>query len=297
LTGFATHDVETVRARREFDRTITSSPQLKAARHPARILAVRVASHPMWEINMQDDVEPTAEPTVDPTRSATVEPGLGATVESILDPRALQILMAEHSSLQADRSLVYNELFTRSGMFLTFVSISFVAIALVAQAIPVNLDFRVVAAVVLGFDFVVGLATYGRMIGASYEDYRAVYGMNRIRHAYGEIAPAVLPYFTTGTHDDLAGVMLTYGNPPTKGLGVVVYQLTTSTGMINLIVSLIGGVLALVVSLILEVGLAVALGVAVVATVFVFMTLGALTIRFYLRIQASIEVLFPTPRE
>ena len=55
---------------------------------------------------------------------------------SLLDPRALQILSAEHSSLLSARALAYNEAFTRAGMFLAFLSMSFVALALVAQALP-----------------------------------------------------------------------------------------------------------------------------------------------------------------
>lgn len=216
---------------------------------------------------------------------------------SLLDPRALQILIAEHSSLLSTRSLAYNEAFTRAGMFLAFLSMSFVAVALVAQALPVNREFLLVPAIVLAFDFVVGLTTYGRIIGTNYEDYRAVHGMARIRHGYGEIAPVVIPYFTTGRHDDLLGVMVSYGSPATRGLGAVVYQLTTSATMIGIIVSMIGGVLALVVLVILGSTLQLAIGVAVLAGVGVFVILAALTVRFYLRVQATLHVLFPSPQD
>jgi hypothetical protein len=239
---------------------------------------------------MQDDDEPAIEPTT--------EPGQSASIESIHDPRALQILTAEHSSLQADRSLAYNEAFTRTGIFLTFLSMSFVALALVAQAIPItNPDFLAIAALLLAFDFVVGLTTFGRVVATSHEDYRAVLGMTRIRHGYGEIAPALLPYFITGTHDDLRGVMVSYGSPPLKGLGAIVNQLLTSAGTINVIVSMIGGVLAFVVALLIGMEVPVAFGAAVIGAIVVFVALGAITIRFYLRVQANQEVLFPTPRE
>ncbi len=218
-------------------------------------------------------------------------------VASLHDPRALQILSTEHWSLLSARSLAYNEAFTRGGMVLAFVSMSFVALALVAQALPLDRDFLLVAAVVLAFDLVVGLTTYGRIIGTNYEDYRAVYGMARIRHGYGEIAPVVLPYFTTSIHDDLAGVMVSYGSPPTSGPGVLIYQLTTSAGMISLIVSMIGGVLALVVTLILGASVPVAVGVAAVAAIGVFVALAAMAVRFYRGVQADLQVLFPTPRD
>ena len=66
---------------------------------------------------------------------------------------------------------------------------SFVALALVAGAMSAGPDFLLVAALVIGFDIVIGLPTYGRIVAANYEDYLAVYGMARIRHGYGEIAP------------------------------------------------------------------------------------------------------------
>lgn len=227
---------------------------------------------------MPDDAPPTPAPAV-----------------SLLDPRALQILNAEHSSLSSARSLAYNEAFTRAGMFLAFLSFSFVGLALVAQSIPIKRDFLLIAALVLAFDFVVGLTTYGRIIGTSHEDYRAVYGMARIRHAFGEIAPVVLPYVTTSRHDDLTGVMVSYGSPPTTGLNAILYQLTTSGSMIGLIVSMIGGVFALVVSLVLGASVPVAFGVAAVGAFVVLIGLAVMTARFYLRVQAALDVRFPTP--
>lgn len=216
---------------------------------------------------------------------------------SLLDPRALQILNAEHASLLSSRSLAYNEAFTRAGMFLAFLSFSFVGLALVVQALPVDRDFLLVVALVLAFDFVVGLTTYGRIIGTSYEDYRAVHAIARIRHGYAEIAPVVRPYFTSSMHDDLTGVMVSYGSPSTKGPSALVYQLTTSGSMIGLIVSMIGGLLPLVVSLILGASVPVAFGVAAVGALVVFVALAAMTVRFYLRVQAALPVLFPTPQD
>lgn len=227
---------------------------------------------------MPDHVPPTPAPAV-----------------SLLDPRALQILSAEHSSLSSARSLAYNEAFTRAGMFLAFLSFSFVGLALVAQSISIDRDFLLVAALVLAFDFVVGLTTYGRIIGTSHEDYRAVHGMARIRHAYGEIAPVVRPYVTTSMHDDLTGVMVSYGSPPTTGLNALLYQLTTSGSMIGLIVSMIGGVLALVVSLILGASVPASFGVAALGAFGVLVALAVMTARFYFGVQAALVVRFPTP--
>ena len=110
-------------------------------------------------------------------------------IASIDDPRTITLLTTEHWSLLSARSLAYNEAFVRAGMFLTFLSMSF------------GRDFLSVAALVLAFDFVVGLTTFLRMNGANLDDLRAVHGMARIRHAYTQITPLVTPYFTTPTHD------------------------------------------------------------------------------------------------
>ncbi|MEX2547393.1 MAG: hypothetical protein WD830_06335 [Chloroflexota bacterium] len=50
------------------------------------------------------------------------------------------------------------------------------AIALLAQVLPLNEGFLLITVVVLAFDLVVGAMSYGCIIGAGYEDYRAVHG-------------------------------------------------------------------------------------------------------------------------
>ena len=214
-------------------------------------------------------------------------------VTSFEDPRALQILAAEHSSLAAARGLSYNEAFTRVGIFLSFLSTSFVALALIAQATSFGEPFLAISAIVLTFDLIVGLVTLGRVLGTTSDDLRAVHGMARVRHGYLEIAPLLEPYFTTGTSDDPAGVMKAYRAPTTAVRGVL-YALTTSTGMMAIVVALIGGVLAGVLALIagLGPGLAFALGAA--AAIVLFGALGAMAGAYFTRDQASLEVRFPS---
>src|ERR687894_2885206 len=174
-----------------------------------------------------------------------------APILSLDDPRAITLLTTEHWSLLSARSLAYNEAFVRAGMFLTFLSASFVALALVAQAMSFERDFITIAAVVLAFDFVVGLASFGRINGANLDDLRANHGMARIRHAYTQITPLVAPYFTTPTHDDLDAVTMVYGPISDRMVGQFFYGLTTSSGMIGLIVAMVGGVLTAVVATLL----------------------------------------------
>lgn len=84
------------------------------------------------------------------------------------EPGALQILISEHASLSSARSLAYNEAFTRGNMFLGFLSMSLVALVLISQASP-GRDFLTITAVVLAFDLVVGLTTFGRILAAGAE--------------------------------------------------------------------------------------------------------------------------------
>ena len=214
----------------------------------------------------------------------------------LTDQRVVQMLSTEHWSLLSARSLAYNEAFTRVGMFLTFLSMSFVALALFSSAMSFGEDFLSVAAVVLAFDLIIGLATYGRILGANADDLRAVHGMARIRHAYTQVAPILSPYFTSGTHDDLDGVMVAYGNPPRTLPGVVLYGLTTSGGMIHLIVSLVGGVLAGVLALLLGLDGGAGLVVGAIGAIAVFLVLLGLTSGSVPRSQQDLPTLFPTPR-
>ena len=134
-------------------------------------------------------------------------------------------------------------------------------------------------------------------MGANADDLRAVHGMSRIRHGYTQIAPITTPYFTTGTHDDLAGVMISYGTPPSTYPAAIFYALTTSGGMIALIVALVGGVLVGVLSLIFgaSAGAAIALsilGAIVVCVLEIVFTAGSVT-----KVSESLPVLFPNASE
>ncbi len=215
------------------------------------------------------------------------------------DPRVLQILSTEHWSLLSARALVYNEAFARAGMFLTFVSASFVALALGANAMAFSSDFLVLAAALLTLDLIIGLATVGRVLDTVIDDLRAIHGMNRIRNGYAQIAPQVLPFFVTSIHDDAAGVMATYGEPAgtQSAIGAFLHGLTTANGMINLINAVLAGAISGLLVVIFH-GSSVTAAVAVV---------GVFTIAFVLEsrhavgriraFEASLESRFPTPPE
>jgi hypothetical protein len=215
-------------------------------------------------------------------------------ITSLDDPRAIQILSTEHWSVLTARSLAYNEAFVRGGMFLTFLSMSFVALALLADAMAFGTDFLVVAAIVLAFDLIIGLTTFGRIAGANADDLRAMHGMARIRHGYLQAAPILAPFFTTATYDDVDSVSEGY-HAPDGVLAQIAYGLTTSLGMIGLIVALLGGVLVSVIGLLAGVSGSAAVWLAVGGALLTFAALVAYAFRSIPRQQASLEVRFPAP--
>lgn len=212
------------------------------------------------------------------------------------DPRVLQILSTEHWSLLSARSLAYNESFARAGMFLTFLSASLVALAFVASAMAFDRTFLVLAALLLTVDLVIGLATFGRMLDTSMDDLRAIAGMNRIRNAYAQIAPAVLPFFISSTHDDSRGVMQTYGEPEVRaGVAAFIHGLTTAGGMISAIDAILAAAVAGIIAVIIDASLTIALVAALVAFVVVFAGINRYAFQSIVGFEASMESRFPTP--
>jgi hypothetical protein len=75
------------------------------------------------------------------------------------DAVRVQILAAEHWSLLATRQLAWTEAFSRAGLFLTVLSASVVALALVAQT-GSDRDFAVFAQVLLPVVLLLGVGTF-----------------------------------------------------------------------------------------------------------------------------------------
>lgn len=225
-----------------------------------------------------------------PQPPTTVQP-----IASLDDPRAITLLTTEHWSLLSARSLAYNEAFVRAGMFLTFLSMSFVALALLAQAMSFGGEFLTVTAIVLAFDLVIGVTTYMRMNGANYDDLRAVHGMARIRHAYTQITPIVTPYFTTPIYDDIDSVTAVYGPISDRLPGQIAYGLSTSSGMIGLIVSMVAGVLITVLVMLAGVAGGGAIGIGAAGGVAFLVGLVAYTAWAITRGQGEVASAFPSP--
>jgi hypothetical protein len=217
--------------------------------------------------------------------------------EALTDPRALEILTTEHSSLLATRSLAYNEAFSRASMFLQFLSASLIVIGFLISALGLTPTVGLLASILLGADLYIGVATASRLIGANREELQCVRGMNRIRHAYRDIVPELETYFVTGFHDDARGVLATYGEVAASGrvLRNILHGLGTTIGMISTIDALIFGALMAAISL----GLGLSLGTAVILAVAGFLVAFGLFVVVGMRSavgqQASAKSHFPTP--
>ena len=211
----------------------------------------------------------------------------------LADPRMLQILSTEHWSLLSARSLVYNEAFARAGMFLSFLSATLVALGLVATATGFSDGFLMIAAVVLAIDVFIGFASLGRIGSASAEDILYLQAMNRIRHAYVEIAPGTAPYFLTGHHDDPESVLAMYGPAVSSPLRNMVHGFTTAPGMIGVITSAVSGALAAVLTMLATHDPSLVGIVGAGAFVALFLTLAFVSMASITGFWGRMHVMFP----
>lgn len=178
----------------------------------------------------------------------------------------LQVLATEHWGLLATRSLAWNESFTRAGMFLSALSGAIVALALVAQATSFGGEFVLFALVILPVVMFLGITTYVRIGRSNAYDAMCVVGMNRIRHAYLQIAPEVEPYLVMGAYDDQPSIDASMGYPPGRQSWLVDVLISTPF-VLAVINSVIGGVIGAVIGLQLGAGNALAVGVATLAAI------------------------------
>lgn len=200
----------------------------------------------------------------DPSESTHAE------VAGAPDPVRMQILSTEHWSLLATRSMLWNEMFTRTSMFITTLSAAAVALALVAQASDFGGNFRTFSLIVLPVVLLLGIGTLLRLTAALEEDFRLVVGMNRIRNAYVRIAPDLKPHFVTSFHDDIASIVRTYSSEDRDvSLRVTPARVLSSTAVIMGVLNcvLVGLVASLVTDLFtdraaLYVGVGIVIGLA-----------------------------------
>jgi hypothetical protein len=169
----------------------------------------------------------------------------GGAAATSADGVRMQILATEHWSLLASRSLGYTDSFSRASMFFSVLSGTVIALALVAQAGRFDTVFFAAALLLLPVVFFVGVTTIARIGNLNAEDARWVMGMNRIRHAYMEMHPELRQYFITGEHDDVRGIMTTFGiSAPAPGqhfLSDLGHGMQILPGMLTMMVAVVAG--------------------------------------------------------
>jgi hypothetical protein len=208
-------------------------------------------------------------------------------------PHALQILMTEHWSLLAARSLGYTESMSRASMFIAALSGSVIALALVGQATDFGDGFVAFALVLLPVVFFLGVSTFARLGQNNYEDAIWVQGLNRIRHAYLELAPELEPYFVTSHYDDAQGVLLT--SLATREPMPLLQPFVSVPGVVAVVASVVAGAIAGIAGLGLELGTGWSLAVGGLAFAVSFAAFVAWARHEITRHAAQLVVRFPSP--
>lgn len=207
------------------------------------------------------------------------------------DAIRIQILATEHWSLLATRGLIWNETFSRASMFLTALSAAVVALALVSQATDYGDDFTLFALLVLPIVLLLGIWTSIRLSVAWDEDVWMVVGMNRLRHAYIDMAPDLEQYFITSCHDDMPGIMKSYNPTNPSRFSRIISSTPVLVGTINS--ALVGVIVALIVEFfghppLIHVG-AGAIAALAAGSIFV----GYLPFREMDRVEGALDCRFP----
>jgi hypothetical protein len=227
------------------------------------------------------------------SRSLPVEPERRAAASSSVSPLLdtpggrlapdlrLQILTTEHWSLLSTRALTWNEAFSRATMFLSALTGSVVALALVAGVMGFDDGFVAFALLLLPTVLFAGVSTFRRLIEINREDVRWVIGMNRLRNAYLEAAPELRPYFVTGWTDDETGIMTTFGARP--GVGSFAHEFVTTPGLIAVVDGVVAGVLAAILGLQIGAGTGISLALAVGSAIVTVGLLALLQYRLVIR--------------
>ena len=174
---------------------------------------------------------------VAPTKSPGAESSAGSGLD---DPRALQILSTEHWSLLATRNLIWTESFARAGLFLSLLSASVVALSLIGTESD---DFFTFALILLPVTLFIGIATFFRLDDANREEALWMGAMNRIRHAYVTMVPAVAERLVSGFTDDPMGVGRSYGLTGDVRY-TILHFFVTMPGMIAVVDAVIAAVIA-----------------------------------------------------
>jgi hypothetical protein len=187
--------------------------------------------------------------------------------------------------------MTWSEVMSRITIHLAVVSSFLVVLALTVNVTGFSTSFRVMAIGFAAAALVMGTLTAVRVNLASREDAELICAMNRLRHAYVELAPEIAPYLTASTHDDERGLMHTYALGQRRN---VVLHIVGSTAFFLMIVNaIVAGTLGALVADVLGAGSG---AVAVTGVVSGIVYAGAhMEIARRVFAVPSFDVRFPTP--
>ena len=229
------------------------------------------------------------------TRASALHSTPGVLASGEPGQHVLQILTTEHWSLLATRSMGYTEAMSRAALFIAALSGAVVALALVAQATDFGDGFVAFSLVLLPVVFFVGVVTIARLGQINAEDTLWVQGLNRLRHAYLELAPELEPYFVTSRYDDVLGVLASAPRSKPQTTNRPFQAFVAAPGLIAVLDSVVAGATAGIAALGVDLGTAGSIGAGVVAfsiSLAAFIAFGVRSIHGYRR---DLDVRFPSP--
>lgn len=173
-----------------------------------------------------------------PARPADSGPG----VDEI--GQTMQVLSNEQNALTAALGMTVDEMNNRVSLFFTVLSATAVSVSFVSQLTGSGEGFYYFVFIMLVIVMMIGLASYIRLVELSIQSFVCIRGMNRIRHYYAQISPTAADHFVQSPHDDYAGVATTIGITPhprqqRRSWWTGFY---TSSGLVALMVGLVGGI-------------------------------------------------------
>jgi hypothetical protein len=119
------------------------------------------------------------------------------------DSDFMQALGAEFSMLQSARGATISESSSRSSLYMTTLSASVVALALVAQATRFGQGFFIFALAVMPVVFFLGIATYYRLLETGVEDVIYARAISKIRDYFAQIDPTRASFFHASSVDQV----------------------------------------------------------------------------------------------
>jgi hypothetical protein len=111
-----------------------------------------------------------------------------------------------------------------------------------AQATGFRRETLAIALLLMAVALFIGVATFVRGVAINYEDARWVAGMNLLRQAYLQMIPELEPYFVTGHGPEGDRQSLAYGSR--QRLATLVNSLTTTSGVVAALNSVLAGSMA-----------------------------------------------------